>query len=67
MLLGKMMTTSWSWEPLVTIRGHTEARLPPTQGILVFLSARDGPKDPSGVVPHTKESLRLPLPLEKVP
>ena len=51
------MTTSWSWEPCVTIRGHTEGRIAPHPRITcLFLSTRDGPGGPSEVVPHTRDS-----------
>ena len=65
-ILNRMMPSSWYWEPFVTIRGHTEGQTAPHQRITcVFLSTQDGSGGPSEVVPHPKDSIRPPFPLEK--
>ena len=56
-VLGKMMTTSWSGEPFVTIRGHKEGHVAPHPRFTrVVAGIRDGPEGPSEVAPRTQDS-----------
>ena len=65
-ILNRMMPTSGYWEPIVTTRGPKEGQIASHPRITgVCLSTQDGSGGPSEVVPHSKDSIRPQIQLEK--
>ena len=56
MFLNRMMTTNWSWEPFVLMRGLKEGQIAPHPTITCFLSTRGGFGGPSEVRRHKGSS-----------